>query len=128
MLLLVSYHDVCHFRYNFGQRIAQAHAAAGDVVAFDCCRFESRETSTGAVVGTRSAGSPRHCAVVKATTDSGRTIQVWEQNSGSAVGVVESSYNLGDLVEGSVEFYRALPSYPTLKGSISVRRPPRSNI
>lgn len=132
--------------YNFGQEIDGDDATAGDIVVMEHCRFEAKNAA-GNVSRTQTAGNPKHCSVIKqayvtdaaaatgvaadddgaadaANASSGNTsvvLVVWEQNVGNSTVVIQSEYALADLTEGRLQYFRALPNYPTLKGSLTVR-------
>lgn len=123
--------------YNFGQEIDGADATAGDIFVLEQCRFE-KKNAAGDVVRVQTAGSPKHCSIIQhvastaagdAVSDngtgggsnSGDTLTVWEQNVGGSTFVVKTQYCLADMTEGKVRYFRALPNYPTLKGSLTVR-------
>ena len=125
--------------YNFGQEIDGADATVGDIFVLEQCRFE-KKNAAGDVVRVQTAGSPKHCSVIQHVasaaassggavsgngagggSNSGDTLTVWEQNVGGSTLVVKSQYCLADMTEGKVRYFRALPNYPTLKGSLTVR-------
>jgi len=83
---------------NFGQEIDPSDVAPGDILQFKSCRFD---LPWG---GFKTAGAPDHTAIVVGRGPEG--IRVLEQNPGP---VGEGSYDLSQLVSGTMKAWRVVP-------------------
>ena len=91
-------------------------ATTADLVAFHECVFEGVKGDSSMPYA-MDMGDGQHVAVIKDKAIP-RIFEVWEQNANGVQSVVCGVYNLADLKSGHVKFYRALPSYSTVKKSL----------
>lgn len=102
--------------YSWGTRIftieGQGESAAktegksfdikpGDIIQLRDVKFKGRRPG-----GTYSMSFPHHTAVVAGVEDGGQTVHIFHQNFGGKRIVMNATYELDDLKEGWLRFYR----------------------
>eukprot|EP00041_Stephanoeca_diplocostata_P036748 m.1352907 g.1352907 ORF g.1352907 m.1352907 type:complete len:796 (-) comp24928_c0_seq3:2270-4657(-) len=101
--------------FNFGQTITELEANEGDIIVFQTCKFKgTRQGEDGKTqVYSATIGAPEHAAVIDSRA--GRVYKVFECNVDKNQNVTRGTYNMMDLKEGVVQYYRALPNFSTIK-------------
>lgn len=98
---------------NFGQAITEVEAAEGDLVLFERCAFRGTGPDGANYAFGRGVMSTPHVAVVQSRE--GRVFTVWEAGVNGRDQVTTATYNMMHLREGVVSYFRALPTFSTIK-------------